>query len=183
MTQGMREPNRDRLVMAMCVAACVVMACIVAQAFDFSAWRAQRSLHEREAGRLRAAYSNCMQRMERPAEDVTVPVEMHPDGSVRLVVQAKKAQFFLDTGLVWAENVVVRKLDQDGTVDTRIDARSCVIDRFTKSGWAEGAARVQHGKTSFSGRNVYFSSPESYVRVYAGADLQTEDAKAKGVSL
>ena len=68
-------------------------------------------------------------------------------------------------------------------VSCAFDARSCVIDRFTKSGWAEGAARVQHGKTSFSGRDVYFSSPESYVRVYDGADLQTEDAKAKGVRL
>lgn len=175
--------NRESLVIALCVAAFAAMACLAAQAFDFSAWRAQRGLHEREAERLRTAYSNCLQRMEQPAEDVTVPVETHPDGSVKLVVHAKRAQFFLDVGLVWAENVVVRKLAPDGALDTRIDARSCVIDRFTKSGWAEGAARVQHGKTSFSGRNVYFSSPESYVRVYAGADLQTEDAKAKGVSL
>ena len=31
---------------------------------------------------------------------------------------AKRAQFFLDTGLVWAENVVVRKLGVDGEVET-----------------------------------------------------------------
>ena len=183
MTNGMAETRRERLVHALCAAAAAVAAVFAAHAFDLSAWSAQRDLHVREAERLRAAYSNCLQRLEHPAEDVTVPVEMHPDGSVRLVVQAKRAQFFLDTGLVWAENVVVRKLGTDGTLDTRIDARSCVIDRFTKSGWAEGAARVQHGKTSFSGRDVYFSSPESYVRVYDGADLQTEDAKAKGVRL
>ena len=48
---------------------------------------------------------------------------------------------------------------------------------------AEGAARVQHRKTSLSGRNVYFSSPESYVRVFDGADLQSEGARAEGVSL
>ena len=173
----------ESLTLALCLAAAAAMACLAAQAFDISAWRAQRDLHVREAERLREAYSNCMQRIEHPAEDVTVPVETHPDGSVRLVVQAKRAQFFLDTGFVWAENVVVRRMEPDGTVDTRIDARSCVIDRFTKSGWAEGAARVQHGKTSFAGSNVYFASPESYVRVFSGADLQTEDAKAKGVSL
>jgi hypothetical protein len=42
---------------------------------------------------------------------------------------------------------------------------------------------VQHRKTSLSGSNVYFSSPESYVRVFDGADLQSEGAKAEGVSL
>ena len=165
------------------IAIVVVLAALCAQAFDLSSWRAQRDLHVREAARLREAYSNCLQRLERPAEDVTVPVETHSDGSVRLVVQAKRAQFFLDSGLVWAENVVVRKFGPGGALDARIDARSCVIDRFTKSGWAEGAARVQQGKTSFAGRNVYFSSPESYVRVFDGADLVSEGVKAAGVSL
>ena len=154
-----------------------------AQAIDLSTWSVQRDLHVREAERLRAAYSNCLQRLDHPAEDVTVPVETHTNGAVRLVVQAKRAQFFLDTGLVWAENVVVRKLGVDGEVETRIDARSCIVDRFTKSGWAEGAARVQHGKTELCGKNVYFSSPESYVRVFDGAMLRSEGVKTEGVKL
>jgi len=154
-----------------------------AQAFDLSAWSAQRDLHLREAERLRAAYSNCLQRLDHPAENVSVPVETYESGAVRLVVQARRVQFFLDSGLVWAENVVVRRLAPDGSVETRIDARSCVVDRFTKSGWAEGAARVQHGKTSLSGKNVYFSSPESYVRIFEGADLQSEGVKVKEVGL
>ena len=154
-----------------------------AQAFDLSAWSAQRDLHLREAERLRAAYSNCLQRLDHPAEDVSIPVETYESGAVRLVVQARRVQFFLDTGLVWAENVVVRRLAPDGSVETRIDARSCVVDRFTKSGWAEGPARVQHDKTSLAGKNVYFSSPESYVRVFEGADLQSEGLKVEEVGL
>ena len=161
----------------------VALVGLSAQAFDFSAWSVQRDLHVREAERLRAAYSNCLERLDHPAEDVSVPVETHTNGAVRLVVQAKRAQFFLDTGLVWAENVVVRKLGPDGELETRIDARSCVVDRFTKSGWAEGAARVQHGKTALGGRNVYFSSPESYVRVFDGAVLRSEGLRTEGVKL
>lgn len=158
----------------------LAMAGLGAQAFDLNAWRTQRDLHLREAERLRVAYSNCLQRLDHPAEDVTVPVETHENGAIRLVVRARRAQFFLDTGLVWAENVVVLKFAQGGELETRIDARSCVVDRFTKSGWAEGAARVQHGKTELGGRNVYFSSPESYVRVFDGADLKTEGAREGG---
>lgn len=160
-----------------------IVAGASAHAFDLSAWSAQRNLHLREAERLRAAYSNCLQRLDHPAEDVSVPVETYESGAVRLVVQARRAQFFLDSGLVWAENVVVRRLAPDGAVETRIDARSCVVDRFTKSGWVEGAARVQHGKTSLAGKNVYFSSPESYVRIFESADLQSEGVKVKEVGL
>ena len=160
-----------------------IVAGSAAQAFDLSAWSAQRDLHLREAERLRAAYSNCLQRLDHPAEDVSVPVETYESGAVRLVVQARRVQFFLDSGLVWAENVVVRRLAPDGSVETRIDARSCVVDRFTKSGWAEGAARVQHDKTSLSGKNVYFSSPESYVRIFEGADLRSEGVKVREVGL
>ena len=160
-----------------------MVAGLSARAFDLSAWSAQRDLHLREAERLRAAYSNCLQRLDHPAEDVSVPVETYENGAVRLVVQARRVQFFLDSGLVWAENVVVRRLAPDGSVETRIDARSCVVDRFTKSGWAEGAARVQHGKTSLAGKDVYFSSPESYVRIFEGADLQSEGVKVKEVRL
>ena len=90
-----------------------IVAGSAAQAFDLSAWSAQRDLHLREAERLRAAYSNCLQRLDHPAEDVLVPVEAYESGAVRLVVQARRAQFFLDSGLVWAENVVVRRLAPD----------------------------------------------------------------------
>ena len=166
-----------------CLAIVLAMIGLCAQAFDLAAWSAQRDMHVREAERLRAAYSNCLQRLDHPAEDVTVPIETHTNGAVRLVVHARRAQFFLDTGLVWAENVVVRRLGAGGEVETRIDARSCVVDRFTRSGWAEGVARVLHGKTALGGRNVYFSAPESYVRVFDGAVLRSEGVSAEGVGL
>ena len=131
-----------------------------------------------EAVRLREAYSNCLARVQGPAEDVTIPVDTHPDGSVKFVVSAKRAQFFLDSGLVWAENVVAKKFDTSGVLDTRIDARACVIDRYTRSGWAAGPARVCQGKTTLCGSDVYFSSQESYVRMFSGTDFATEDVDA-----
>lgn len=136
----------------------------------------------KEAQRLRAAYSNCVARLQEPAEDVTIPVDTYPDGSVRFVVSAKKAQFFLDTGMVWAENVVAKKFDEKGVLDTRIDARACVVDRYTKSGWAEGPARVRQGPTVLSGSDVYFSSAESYVRVFRSTDLMSADVDAARAS-
>jgi len=150
-------------------------------AFDSVAWMEKRSLLSQEIVRLRSAYASCVAKLETPAEDVTVPIETHPDGSVKSVVYAKKAQFFLDTGMVWAEGVVLRKFKKDGSLDVRIDAEQCVIDRWTKSGWAEGRAKVAQGDTVFTGSNVYFSSPEGYVKVFKDADLDSKNLKVGGL--
>ena len=161
-----------------------ILACTAsaALAFDSVEWHGKRELFAREAERLMAVYTNCVAQLQTPAEDVTVPVETFDDGSVKLMVYAKKAQYFLDSGLVWAEDVVVRKFKSDGTLDARIDAKNCVVDRFTKSGWAQGPATVVHGKTTFKGDGIYFSSPEAYVKVFSGSEIESKDLKFGGLN-
>ena len=150
-------------------------------AFNSEEWLGKRTVLMREAERLRVAYTNCVAHLEVPAEDVAVPVETFEDGSVKVMVLAKKAQYFLDSGLVWAEGVTVKKFKKDGTLDGQIDAKSCVIDRFSKSGWAEGPATVVHDKTTFKGRGIYFSSPESYVKVFEDSWIDSKDLKFGGL--
>ena len=152
-----------------------------ALAFNSAEWLGKRELLAREAERLRSAYTNCVAHLEVPAEDVTVPVETFDDGSVKVMVFAKKAQYFMEKGWVWAEDVVIKKFKSDGSLDGQITAKNCVVDRFTKSGWAEGEATVEHGKTTFRGRGVYFSSPESYVKVFEEADIESKDLKFGGL--
>ncbi len=150
-------------------------------AFNSEEWLGKREVLAREAERLRLAYSNCVAQLEVPAENVTVPVETFEDGSVKVMIFAAKAQYFLKQGLIWAEGVTVKKFKQDGTLDAQIDARNCVVDRFSKSGWAEGPATVVHGKTTFRGRGVYFSSPEAYVKVFDESEIDSRDLKFGGV--
>ena len=149
-------------------------------AFNSEEWLGKRELFAREAERLRAAYTNCVANLQVPAEDVTIPVETFDDGSVKVMIFAKKAQYFLDKGLVWAEDVTVRRFKPDGTLEAKIEAKNCVVDRFSKSGWAEGLATVTHGKTVFKGEGVYFSSPEGYVRVVERTDVDSKDLKFGG---
>ena len=153
-----------------------VLAVVVATgalAFDSEAWFQAREAHLAETERLRAAYSNCVARLETPAENVTIPIETFEDGSVKSVAYAKRAMYFLDSGLVWAEGIDVKKLKRDGSLDTHVEAERCVIDRLSKSGWAEGPAKVTHGKTTVSGEGVYFSSAEGYVRVLRRAKVMS----------
>lgn len=155
----------------------LVVLALDLMAFDSADWLGKRELLTREAERLRAAYSNCVARLEVPADDVTVPVETFPDGSVKVIIHAKRAQYFADSGLVWAEGVTVKRFASDGTEDGWIEAASCVVDRFAKSGWAEGPATVVHGKTTFRGKGVYFSSTDAYVKVFEESSVRSEDLK------
>ena len=149
-------------------------------AFNSEEWLGKRELFAREAERLRAEYTNCVAHLETPAEDVTIPIETFDDGSVKVMIFAKKAQYFLDKGLVWAEDVTVRRFKPDGTIEALVEAKNCVVDRFSKSGWAEGLATVTHGKTVFKGMGVYFSSPEGYVKVVERTDVDSKDLKFGG---
>lgn len=160
---------------------CLLAASVAFGDFDSTEWMARRSLLEQEALRLRKAYSNCVSRVTEPALDITIPLETFPDGSVKSAVSVKKAVFFMESGLVWGEDVCVRKHDSDGRVVSQIDARHCVLDRLTKSGWAEGPARVRHGNTVFDGEGIYFSSPEGYVMTMSKTRIVSKDLKFGGL--
>ena len=165
------------------LALALVLVAASAAAFDSSAWFARRARMERAALELRAAYSNCVANLTAPAEDLTVPIEHFPDGAVKATISAKRAQFFLDTGYVWGEGVIVKEFDRAGEVVSSIFAESCVVDRGKKCGWAEGAAKATHGKTSVEGVGIYFSFSEEYVKLFSNVVIRSEDMKLKGVKL
>ena len=148
-------------------------------AFDSEAWLQKRALLGEEADRLKAAFATCAAKAKavEPAQDIAVPIETFPDGSVKTMIHAARAIFFASSGLIWAEDVSVEKKDSDGKETGRIEATSCVIDRYTKSGWAEGAASITFGKTRFSGADVYFSSPEGFVSVRRDSRVESKDLK------
>lgn len=149
--------------------------------FDAVAWNAKRQRLLSEAERLKIAYTNCVAQLQDTAEGVTISVETYPDGAVKTLVSAKRAQIFLDTGMIWAEDIVLRKLKEDGAQDAVLEAKSCVIDRIAKVGWAKGEAKLVQGSTTFSGEDVFFSSPDRYVKVFDKADLESHDIKTGGL--
>lgn len=161
-----------------------ILACglsLTASAFDSDAWLAKRELLNQEVDRLRAQYTNLVTHVVNPAENVIVPFETFDDGSVKTILQAEKAQYFVDGGFVWAHGVTVKKFKRDGSLDLQIEAGECLVDRHTKSGWVQGPARLTMDKTVMNGEDVYFSSPEGYVRTTRNACIVSEDLKTGGL--
>lgn len=152
-----------------------------AKGFDSAAWLEKREVFSREAERLRAAYSNCTMQVQEAAEGVMLPVETYPNGAVKTSLAAKRVQFFLDKGLVWAEGVCLKRFSADGKLDLQVDAAACLVDRSTKSGWAEGAVKMTYGATTVSGEGTYFSSPENYISIWQKTSLTSSEVSGKGL--
>ena len=158
-------------------AALAALALPPAAAFDSETWFGKREVLDREAERLQAAYADCAARAVAPAENVVLPVESHPDGSIKATVSAKAAQFFLQTGFVWGTNVVVRQYATNGVVEAEVVADRCVVDRGTKSGWVDGHARARYLGNEVEGDGIYFSFSEEFVRISSNTVIRAKDLK------
>ena len=151
----------------------IAIAASSASAFDSEAWLLKRGEISRAAAALKRSYAECAAKVSEPAENVTIPVESHPDGSVKSSVFAKKAQLFLESGLVWGEGVVVRDFREDGTLAARIDAENCVVDRNAKSGWAQGKVKAVYNGTTLEGEGVYLSFAREFVLITDKAKISS----------
>jgi len=153
------------------------LAALSSFAFDSDEWFGKREVLSREAERLQAAYTSCVARIVQPATDVKLPVESHPDGSIKAVVTAKRAQFFIDTGYVWGADVVVSQLTTNGTVEAQVTADNCVIDRSTKSGWVEGHVHAQYMDNIVEGDGIYFSFEEEFITITSNTVVRAKGQK------
>lgn len=154
------------------IAACA--AALASAAFSSSAadWLEKRG-DDSDVLRLRAAYSDCVAKLESPAENVSIPIETFPDGTVKSRVTAARAHMFQDSGYVWGEKVRVEQYKEGGKLYASLDAENCVVDRKTKSGWVEGAARMVYGDASVEGCGIYFSLTNEFIKIFSQSKIRT----------
>lgn len=161
-----------------------MLLALPAAAFDSDAWLAKRAALDADAERMRAAYTNTLAQVDSPAEDITIPIESYPNGTVKASISAKRAQFFLAQDLVWGEGVVAREYAEDGVrVTAQVEANHCVIDRKTRCGWAEGPAKISVSGTTVEGEGIYFSFSEEFVKILSKVVIKSTDLKFEGVKL
>lgn len=155
---------------------------LIAAAFDSAAWLGgKREAMSREAERLRGVYAWCAENLSTPAEKVRLPVDMHPDGTVKTLILANRAQLFLKEGYIWGEGVAIGEAEEGNVhrVRAAMAARNCAVDRKTRSGWIEGAARATFGSMVLNGWNGYISAAEEYVSIFSNAMLTASADEVK----
>ena len=72
------------------MSAFAAVAAFAACAFDSGKWLAERG-DDSDMLRLRAAYDDCVRKIEAPAENVAFPLETYPDGTVKSRLRAGRA--------------------------------------------------------------------------------------------
>jgi len=153
----------------------LLAACGASAAFSSAKWLEARG-DDSDVMRLRTAYADCVKKLEAPAENVVIPLETFPDGKIKSRVKAARAQIFQETGFIWGEGVHVEQFREDGRLQATLDAENCVVDRKTKSGWVEGAAKMVYGDSSVKGRGVYFSLEREFIKIFSQSEIRTGHA-------
>ena len=152
-------------------------AAVSALAFDSGKWLAERG-DDSDMLRLRAAYEDCIKKIEAPAENVAFPLETYPSGMVKSRLRAKKAFMFVDTGFIWGEDIRVEQYKEDGkTVEAYLTADNCIVDRKSKSGWVAGNAHMDWDGTSIKGRGIYFSFDREFIKIFSQTEIRTKALK------
>ncbi len=149
------------------------MFSLAACAFKSEKWLAERG-DDSDMLRLRAAYSDCVAKIDSPAENVAIPLEYHSDGTVKSRLTAKRAQLFLDTDFIWGEGILVAQYREDGSAVGTIEAENCVVDRKTRTGWVEGVAKMTYGDSMVKGRGVYFSLEREFIKIFSQSEIRTK---------
>ena len=157
------------------VIGCTMVALAAAAAFSSAKWLEERG-DDSDVRRLRAAYADCVKKLETPAENVLIPLETFSNGQVKSRVTAGRAHMFPDTGLIWGEKVRVEQFKEDGSLYASLDAENCVVDRKTKTGWVEGAAKMVYGESSVRGRGIYFSLEREFIKIFSQSEIRTTHA-------
>lgn len=150
---------------------------VTAFAFDSGKWLVERG-DDSDMLRLRAAYADCVRKIESPAENVSFPLESYPDGTVKSRLRAGRAYMFLDTGFIWGENIRVEQYKDDGkTVEGFLTADNCIVDRKSKSGWVQGNAHMDWDGTSIKGRGIYFSFGREFIKIFSQTEIRAKSLK------
>lgn len=154
-----------------------VCATLAAYAFDSGKWLAERG-DDSDMLRLRAAYEDCVKKIEAPAENVAFPLETYPDGTVKSRLRAGRAYMFLDTGFIWGENIRVEQYKPDGkTIEGFLTADNCIVDRKSKSGWVHGNAHMDWDGTAIKGRGIYFSFEREFIKIFSQTEIRAKSLK------
>ena len=141
--------------------------------FDSEAWNA-KCADVKEINRLKGEYEKCLALTNSAADDIELPIEQYESGKIKSRLRAAKAQMFLDTGLVWGEGITVEQFDENGEVTGSLTADNCIVDRKKVTGWVPGNATATAGEVKISGRGIYFSFKEEFVKITADAEISVK---------
>ena len=112
-------------------------------------------------------------KMTTPVENLSLPLEYHPNGLVRARLFAERSQIFED-GMIFASGVKVALYDDKGVLDGFLKAKDCIFDREASHGYCKGRVEVKYGSDVIRGVGMYFSISGEYIKILSDCEIRTK---------
>lgn len=115
---------------------------------------------------------------QEPIEDLRVPVEYYPDGTLRTELFAARAEVLPDASIA-ASGIVFRVFSTNAAVEMTITAEAAVCSRERQSASSEKAVSAQQGDLLLTGDGFVWNGTESTLRVLRKARISFPSAMIK----
>lgn len=144
-------------------------------------WAAEKAAVEEKAVKQAAApweplalrWDGVKAAMTTPIENLTLPLEHHPNGRVKVRLHAKLAQIFDEGDTIFAETIRVELLTDQGKPDGELKADGCLFDRKTKCGYCKGRVFMKKDGDQIKGQGLFFSSEREFIKILGSCEIRT----------
>lgn len=106
-----------------------------------------------------------------PIENLRLPIEHYPDGTVKTQLTAGLA-LMGSSGMMTASNVVFTLFRSDGSVDAVIHAEDCRYDKEAKTAESESSIRIERSGVTISGKGFEWRGDQERVRILSLAKVR-----------
>lgn len=127
---------------------------------------------------LSAQWDEAASAMRTPVENLTLPAEYHPNGRVKVMLHAKRAQM-ISLDVIFARGVHFDLYDEKGAPDGSMDMDDCLFNRKSGEGYCRGRVNLVYGSDKLKGVGLYFRVEPSLIRILAACEIRTARMPAK----
>ncbi|MDE0837874.1 MAG: LPS export ABC transporter periplasmic protein LptC [Kiritimatiellae bacterium] len=106
-------------------------------------------------------------------EDLRVPLEHFPDGTVKTEVTAKRAKVS-DTGALIASGLKVEFRNPDGSVHTTLKSKVCVFDRVNKRADSDDDVELIKDGIKITGTGFVWTSDDERIKIKNNVEVTLE---------
>ncbi len=122
---------------------------------------------------LRAAWHRPADPQAMPVDDLTLPLERHPNGQAQALLKAAHA-LVPEHGHLRARDVVIEMYDENGRLEGVFVAENCIFDRAGEAGYCPGKVRIERLGLRITGVDMVWQMREKTARILSQAEVRTD---------